>query len=148
MDGDPGQPVAPVTDPDPGPEPKKDDGKVPSDDRTPEYIEHCCKGHLPYDPRCEVCIMGSMRSKPATRKLTEGELKVKGYHQCLEIQEGITLRQQHQGRFGWLAQTTHPGLAVAHSVMSSMPPIVGVLEVAHCIYQWIQAHKQDEPHEA
>ena len=60
MDGDPGQPVAPVTDPDPGPEPKKDDGKVPSDDRTPEYIEHCCKGHLPYDPRCEVCIMGSM----------------------------------------------------------------------------------------
>ena len=52
-------------------------------------------------------------------------------------QEGITLRQQHQGRFGWLAQTTHPGLAVAHSVMSSMPPIVGVLEVAHCIYQWI-----------
>ena len=29
--------------------------------------------------------MWSMRSKPATRKLTEGELKVKGYHQCLEI---------------------------------------------------------------
>ena len=58
-------------------------------------------------------------------------------------QEGITLRQQHQGRFGWLVQTTHPGLAVAHSVMSSMPPIAGVLEVAHCIYQWIQAHKQD-----
>ena len=29
--------------------------------------------------------MGSMRSKPATRKLTEGEQKVKGYHQCLEI---------------------------------------------------------------
>ena len=27
--------------------------------------------------------------------------------------------------------------------MSSMPPIAGVLEVAHCIYQWIQAHKQD-----
>ena len=55
-------------------------------------------------------------------------------------QEGITLRQQHQGRFGWLVQTTHPGLAVAHSVMSSMPPIAGVLEVAHYIYQWIQAH--------
>ena len=49
----------------------------------------------------------------------------------------------YQEAHGWLAQTTHPGLAVAHSVMSSMPPIAGVLEVAHCIYQWIQAHKQD-----
>ena len=40
MDGDPGQPLAPVTDPDLGPELKKDDGKVPDDARTSEYIEH------------------------------------------------------------------------------------------------------------
>ncbi len=56
---------------------------------------------------------------------------------------GITLRQQHQGRFGWLAQTTHPGLAVALSVLSSMPAIEGVHDASHMMYQWVQAHKQD-----
>ena len=56
---------------------------------------------------------------------------------------GITLRQQHQGRFGWLAQTTHPGLAVALSVLSSMVSIAGVLDVSHMLYQWVQAHKLD-----
>ena len=56
---------------------------------------------------------------------------------------GITLRQQHQGRFGWLAQTTHPGLAVALSVLSSMSSIEGVFGVSHMLYQWVQAHKLD-----
>ena len=74
-----------MTKPESDPKPGKEDGKVAVDNRTSEYILHCCQGHLPYDPKCEVCIMGSMRSKPATRKLTEGEEKVKGYHQCLEI---------------------------------------------------------------
>ena len=58
-------------------------------------------------------------------------------------EEGITLRQQHQGRFGWLAQTTHPGLAVALSVLSSMPAIVGVMDASHMMYQWVQAHRMD-----
>ena len=76
--------LAPLTKPESDPKPGNDDGKVPEDTRTADYIKHCCQGHLPYDPKCEVCIMGSMRSKPATRKLTEGEQKIKGYHQCLE----------------------------------------------------------------
>ena len=57
---------------------------------------------------------------------------------------GITLRQQHQGRFGWLAQTTHPGLAVALSILASLPAIAGYLDALHnMMYQWIQTHELD-----
>ena len=47
------------------------------------------------------------------------------------------------GRFGWLAQTTHLGLAVATSISQGLAPTQGTKQVSELIYQWIQAHKHD-----
>ena len=53
------------------------------------------------------------------------------------------LRLTDNGRFGWLAQTTHIGLAVATSIAQGLKPIQGTKKVAEQIYAWIQAHKSD-----
>ena len=52
-------------------------------------------------------------------------------------------RLAHNGRFGWLAQTTHIGLAVATSIAQGLPSVAGTKAVSDLIYQWIQAHRND-----
>ena len=47
------------------------------------------------------------------------------------------------GRFGWLAQTTHLGLIVATSVAQGLPAIQGTKKVSEQIYAWIKAHAGD-----
>ena len=87
---------------------------------------------------------GQVDCIPTTKPpLTKEALKAAMQQDTPLDEAGITLRQQHQGRFGWLAQTTHPGLATALSVIASMPAIEGVLDASSMVYQWIQAHKQD-----
>ena len=53
------------------------------------------------------------------------------------------VRMGDNGRFGWLAQTTHLGLAVATSIAQGLAPTQGTKQVSDQIYQWIQAHKGD-----
>ena len=57
--------------------------------------------------------------------------------------EENTARLGDNGRFGWLAQTTYIGLAVATSIAQGLQPTQGTKRVAQRMYQWVQAHKGD-----
>ncbi|OUT61652.1 MAG: hypothetical protein CBB71_04060 [Rhodopirellula sp. TMED11] len=54
-----------------------------------------------------------------------------------------TARLADNGRFGWLAQTTHIGLVTATSIAQGLPPIEGTKQVAKSMYQWLKTHCGD-----
>ena len=47
------------------------------------------------------------------------------------------------GRFGWLAQTTHLGLVVATSIAQGLPAVQGTKKVSAQMYAWVKAHAGD-----
>jgi hypothetical protein len=54
-----------------------------------------------------------------------------------------SVRLADNGRFGWLSQTTHIGLAVATSIAQGLKPTQGTRKVSHMMYQWVRAHLDD-----
>ena len=96
--------------------------------------------------KCEKMLADAGMSEclPTTQPpMTKQSLK-----QALENNEPLsdeenTARLGDNGRFGWLAQTTHLGLAVATSIAQGLQPTQGTKRVAQRMYQWVQAHKGD-----
>ena len=79
---------------------------------------------------------------------TQPPMTKQSLKQALENNEPLsdeenTARLGDNGRFGWLAQTTHIGLAVATSIAQGLQPTQGTKRVAQRMYQWVQAHKGD-----
>jgi hypothetical protein len=96
--------------------------------------------------KCEKMLADAGMSEclPTTQPpMTKQSLK-----QALENSEPLsdeenTARLGDNGRFGWLAQTTHLGLAVSTSIAQGLPPVQGTKDVSAMMYQWVQAHKGD-----
>jgi hypothetical protein len=75
--------------------------------------------------------------------MTKGSLKAALTQDTPLTDEENTARLGDNGRFGWLAQTTHVGLVVATSIAQGLPAIEGTKAVSEQMYQWIKAHRRD-----
>ena len=75
--------------------------------------------------------------------MTKSSLKSALADQTALSEEENNERLAHNGRFGWLAQTTHIGLAVATSIAQGLPPVGGTKQVSDMMYQWVKAHAGD-----
>ena len=87
---------------------------------------------------------GKEKCTPTTKPpMTKSSLRRALGNQEPLTDEELMDRMAHNGRFNWLAQTTHVGIAVATSIAQGLKPTKGTIAVSDLMYQWVQAHIDD-----